>query len=142
MIVIDANVFIRSIMGPRAPSDLPLFEAAKMLFRGMRDGRHLLTTNDAVIAEVVYVLNAPREYRLPRDEIAAQLRALVDYAGFRIAGKAALLEALDVWTATPSLSFVDALTICRARDGGHELATFDAAMARHAHVPIWRPNGS
>jgi hypothetical protein len=91
-----------------------------------------------VVAEVVFILHGPRHYGLQRSDVADRLRALFAHPGVGIAGKPALLDALAWWAGTPSLSFVDALTIARARADGHGLAAFDAAMARHVGVPVWR----
>lgn len=139
MIVVDTNVILRYLGGVRSPSDDAMYEAVGVLFDRVERGIDRIVTNDAVVAGVVFILHAPRHYGLARSDVAERLHALFVHPGFAIPGNSAVLEALSLWAAIRSLSFVDALTICRARDGGHVLASFDAAVVRHAGVPVWRP---
>jgi hypothetical protein len=139
MIVVDTHVIPRYLVGVRSPSDQAMYEAPGVLFDRVGRGIDRIVTNDAVVAEVVFMLHAPRHYGLARGDVAGRLRVLFGHPGVSMPGKAAPLDALSLWEGTPSPSFVDALTICRAREGGPALATFAAAMARHAGVPVWRP---
>jgi predicted nucleic acid-binding protein len=140
MIVVDANVIVRLLIGPQSATDEPLCAAAAALFRAVAAGRQDVTTNEAVVAEVVFVLHNRRQYDVPRPEVAERFRVVLDLPRFRLPNKHVVIAALDRWAATPSLSFVDVLTTLQAEEAGTMLATFDAAMARHAGVPLWRPD--
>jgi len=138
--MVDANVLIRAIAGPRAASDIASHDLATSLFAEMRRGDRELVVNDAVLAEVVFILHSRNHVAMDREEVAGSLRALLRHPGFRIDGKAAALAALERWAVTPSLSFVDALVIDRARDARVPIATFDAALARQSRSGVWAPS--
>lgn len=94
MIVVDTNVILRYLVGIRVPSDEALYEAAGVLFDRVERGIDRIVTNDAVVAEVVFILHASRHYGLTRSDVAGRLGALFDHSGFVIPGKPAVLEAL------------------------------------------------
>lgn len=140
LVMVDANVFVRALVGPRAPTDEPLCAAAAALFDEMESGVSRLTTTDAVIAEVIYVLHRSPEYRFSRERIARALDAIIGDPGFRIDGKDAVLTALERWATTPTLSFVDCLLIERARAARALVASFDQAIVRNARAGAWAPS--
>jgi len=55
VIVVDANVFIRALVGAVVPTDEPLVVAARRLFLVVAAGSELIATNEAVIAEIVFI---------------------------------------------------------------------------------------
>jgi predicted nucleic acid-binding protein len=137
VIVVDTNVFLRSMLAPETAQDDVMLRQSSALFRLAADGREQFTTSDAVIAEVTFALVT--HYHLDRTEIAARLRLLLTLPGCRLPTKTRCIGALDLWESLPKLSFVDALVAVQARDSGNPLATFDRALARTEGVPIWDP---
>lgn len=140
LVMVDTNVFIRALVGPRTATDQPMYDAAAALIDEMERGISRLTTTDAVIAEVTYVLRRSPEFGFSREAIVEALVAIIGDAGFRITGKEAVLSALERWAITPSLSFVDALVIERAHAAGALVASFDAALARQSRSGVWAPS--
>jgi predicted nucleic acid-binding protein len=140
VIVVDTNLFIRYLIGVVVPTDAPLVVAANGLFDAVQDGREQIATNDAVIAEVVFILHAPRHYGLPRAEVSQQLLAILSHPGCQIKEKERVLRAFPLWVERPRLSFVDALTAAQALWTKHPLATFDEALAELPGFVPWRPD--
>ena len=90
-----------------------------------------MTTSEAVLVEVVYVLSSGRLYDLPRDRIRALLAGVLSLRGLHIPGKRRYLEALDLYADRASLSFVDALTAAQVRRlPDATLVSFDRAFDR------------
>ncbi len=139
MTVVDANYFLRYFVRPVTDHDRTMTERAAALFRLVRDGRETFTTGDAVVAEVVFILSSRRHYGLPRADVADLLRPLLRLPGCKFPGKRRCLRALDLWTARPNVSFVDALVATQAQELGRPLASFDAALARLPDVAVWQP---
>lgn len=100
-------------------------QAAELFGRAER-GEEEMTTSDAVLAEVAFILNSPRQYDRPPDDIAARPKAILLLRGFRLPQKRIVLRALDIWASYSNLGFVDALTASYAAEPGVELATFDS----------------
>jgi hypothetical protein len=75
-----------------------------------------VTTSEAVIAEVAFVLASPRQYGLPPAEIALRLKPILALPHLTLprGQKRRYLRALDLWADYPRLGFVEALTC----DGG------------------------
>ena len=139
MTAVDANYFLRFLVQPATPEDQTMRASATALFRRVRAGEETITTTDAVIAEVVFILSSQRHYNRSRADVAALLRPLLQLAGFRLSGKGRCLRALDLWAARPSLSFVDALVVVQAQELRVPLASFDAELARIPDVTLWEP---
>jgi len=107
-----------------------MVDRAAQLMRSAASGSQKITTCDAVIAEVVFVLGGPM-YGVRREEIVAGLSRLIQLPGFSVPQKSTWQRALDIWLERSSLSFVDALVAAYAISGDHELATFDKRLARY-----------
>ena len=137
MIVVDANYFVRAMVRPVTPLDTIMAQTAETLFRRVKRGEDVMTTTDAVIAEVVFALQ--RHYGLTRADIAARLRPMLQLRGFKLPTKRLCLTALDLWETSPKISFVDALAAAQARNGGRALATFDQDLGKVAAVTLWQP---
>ena len=138
MIVVDANLFIRS-MTEQSPDDDPwLFETATALFREAREGKLSFTTSEAIIAEVVWVLSG--RYRVPRGTIAHQLRSLLNMPACRMPTRSLCIHALNAWATHRPLSFVDALVSSMAETEGYDVATLDRELARYTSADVWIPS--
>jgi predicted nucleic acid-binding protein len=108
---------------------------ARTLFSAVLAGTAEITTSDAILAEVVFILSHPRHYGVGRSEVATKLRPLLQPRGCRLTDKAVCLLALDLWVELPKLSFPDALGAAYVQLRGYELATFDVELGRVAGTP-------
>jgi predicted nucleic acid-binding protein len=103
---VDTNVFLRLLTGddPRkAARCLALFQRAQQ-------GDVELVTSESVVAEVVFVLASPANYRMLRPTIASALRPLLRNPGLRIDHKGSVIQALDRWEQS-RLDFEDCLSV-------------------------------
>ena len=87
MTFVDASSFLRSIVRPTTPDGQAKAAQAAALFRAAREGTADITTSVAVLAEVAYVLAAPRHYHLPAADVAARLRPILQLRGLRLPEK-------------------------------------------------------
>ena len=139
MIFLDANVLLRALV---APSDLEgqrRGEAAMTLLRQAGRGQVEVTTSDAVLAEVAYILTEKPHYNLSVVDAASSLTTVVRLRGFRRREKHAILRAFEIWTHRPRLGFVDALTAAYAQAPGVQLATFDTDFDGLPGINRWQP---
>lgn len=130
MIFVDANVFLRALAQPLTSHDRINAERARTLFEAVEAGATEITTSEATLAEVAFVLTHPRHYGTSRERAADGLKALLRPPACRMPAKDVALHALDLWVAYPKLSFPDALGAAYSELRRYELATFDAALAR------------
>lgn len=138
MIFLDTNIILRVLTQSPDPAVQRMNDAAADLFRRANQGEIEATTSDAVIAEVAFILTAKAHYHLAVSEAAGRLAAIVRIPGVKLRDKRIVLRALDLWTAHPSLGFVDALTVSYAHQPGMELASFDSDFDRFPDIPRWR----
>lgn len=139
MIFLDANFFLRTLTRPVLPNDLRMNQIASELFRRVEIGEVEVTTSDAVIAEVAFILTAKAHYHLAVDEAVGRLSALLRLRGFKLRDKRTVLDAFDLWVANPRLGFVDALTASHARNTDVQLATFDTDFDGLPGITRWSP---
>lgn len=103
---VDANIFLRHLTNDdpaKAPACLALFERAAT-------NQVALTTSEAVIAEVVYILASKKLYGLAQEDIKLRLYPLLSLRGFKLPQKAIYLHALDYY-AVYKFDFEDCLTV-------------------------------
>ena len=103
---VDTNIFIRHL----TRDDPEKAQACYQLFLSAQRNEVALTTCEAVIAEVVYVLSSKQLYNLPREQIRALLYPLLTLRGLKLSGREVYLRALDVY-ATSDLDFEDAIAV-------------------------------
>ena len=139
MIVVDVNYFLRAIVQPQTPQDVQQAATAQMLFRLAASGQETFTTNDAIIAEVVFILHSPRHYNLARPDVTARLKPILQLPGCKLPNKSRILGSLDLWEGSPSISFVDAVAATQALDLGIDLGSFDRRLARVPGIALWQP---
>ncbi len=65
MIFLDANYFLRAITNPTSPETARMQRIAADLLRRAEQGAVELTTSDAVIAEVAFIVTSTNVYALP-----------------------------------------------------------------------------
>ena len=113
----DTNVLVRLLSG--APTDQA--EAAERVL-DRADLRIVLT--DVVIAELTFVMTGIGKYS--RVEIAEAIGELIESPSVLVADEAVVRDALELWSSTPRLHFVDAyLSALNRRTAGSAVLSFD-----------------
>jgi predicted nucleic acid-binding protein len=141
MIFVDANYFLRYLAQPateRAQAQAE-HEIATTLFTLAQREDIEITSSDAVIAEVAFVLGAKRHYGLPPEIVSGLLKPILELAAFKLPSKRQCLRALDLWVTIPRLGFVDALGAAYAELHQLTLATFDSDIVRLQGFARWQP---
>jgi predicted nucleic acid-binding protein len=141
VIFLDANIFLRALVQSPDPAIQRMHRTAVTLFRQAERGQAEVTTSDAVIAEVAFILTSRAHYGLSPSDAAGQISVLLRLRGVKIRDKRIVLQALDLWATHPKLGFVDALTATYGQRPGIELATFDSDFDRIRGVRRWNANG-
>lgn len=139
MIFLDANIFLRVLTRSTDPAIQRMNALAGDLLRQADRGQIEVTTSDAVIAEVAFILTSKAHYQLAVDEAAGRLGAILRIRGFKLRDKGIMLGALDLWASHPKLGFVDALTASCAQQPDIELATFDSDFDDLPDIVRWHP---
>lgn len=123
---VDTNVFIRFLTGDDADKARACFE----LFQRVKRGQDQVTTSEAVLAEVVYVLSS-KLYKQAPAEISARLKPILTLRGLHLPHKRGYLAALDLYASIPGLDFEDALTVTQMhREGMVEIFSYDTDFDR------------
>ena len=136
MMFADANIFLRALTA----DDPAKFEACTDLLRRVDRGDEEITTCEAILTEVVYVLSSRATYGLSHDEIRARLAPLIRMRGLRLSGKQLYLQALDLFAAHPALDFEDALCVAHMQQAGiNEILSYDTDFDRIAEVQRVEP---
>ena len=118
---VDTNIFIRYL----TKDDPGKAQACFELFQQAQANQVALTTTEAVITEVVYVLSSKKTYDLARADIRARLYPLLSVPGLRLLHRQTYLRALDLYAAH-SLDFEDALSVAHMqRQAIKELYSYD-----------------
>lgn len=95
--------------------------ASYEIIKKLSDGELEATTNEAVIAEICYVLSSKKlPYQLTHEEVKERLFPVLSMRGLRIEHKRILFDALDIFAMYPALDFVDALNVAHMNDEGIE----------------------
>lgn len=141
MIFVDANVFLRHLTQPATTQDRRNAQHAAALFRQAEAGEMRITTSEATLAEVVFILSDARHYNVPRPVVQIGLQNLLRTRGLVLTTKDVCLHALHLWVEHLKLSFPDALGVAYVDLRGYELATFDVELGRVAGVPPFTYNG-
>lgn len=141
MIFLDANIILRVLAQSTDSEGQKRAEIGRSLLRQADRGEIDITTSDAILAEVAFVLTSRKHYQLPAENAAALISSIVRLRGFRHREKATILRSLDIWAQRPQLGFVDALTAAYALEPGIQLATFDTDFDDLSHISRWTPNG-
>jgi predicted nucleic acid-binding protein len=142
LIFLDANVLLRAFVEPHDATTRRLNQVSADLLRQADRGEVSLTTSDAVLAEVAFILTARAHANLDVPVAAALIATIVQLRGFHHREKRAILRALELWTGRPRLGFVDALTAAYAQSPGTLLATFDADFDSIPGLERWSPDKS
>ncbi len=118
---IDTNILIRHL----TKDDPAKAEACYQLFQQAEANEVELTTTEAVIAEVVYVLSSKKTYGLARQRIHQLLSPILLLKGLKLPYKNTYLRALDLYASLP-LDFEDALIVAQMeRQRVQEVYSYD-----------------
>jgi predicted nucleic acid-binding protein len=101
---IDANIFVRYLTG----DDPAKAKRCLALFQRIKQNEVTVTTSEAVIAEVVYVLSS-KIYGLSRSDIAVRLRPLLILPNLKFLYRSVFLRALELYV-RHNVDFEDCLT--------------------------------
>ena len=133
--LLDANVILRFLRQDHPEMGV----AARALFQAAARGEATLLLDDAIVAEVVYVLQGP--YKQDRTAIAAALLALVRRVpAVRVLRSAAVMEAaLARYRDHPGVDLADALLAALAKERGVAIASFDRDLDRFGDITRFDP---
>lgn len=132
---IDTNIFIRHLTRDDPQKAQACFE----LFKKAERNEIALTTTEAVITEVVYVLSSKRLYKLSRPEIRALLYPILSLKGFKFSNRKLYLAALDLY-ATTNLDFEDVVIVAQMeRQKIKEIYTYDQGFERISGIVRLEP---
>jgi predicted nucleic acid-binding protein len=106
----DTNIFLRYLVRPVTEIDQARAEACRELFARVGTGAEEITTSEAVLAEIVYVLASRRQYGLVPADVVARLKPILALPGLKIARKRLYLRALDIYASRTDLDFEDAIS--------------------------------
>jgi predicted nucleic acid-binding protein len=119
-VFVDTNIFIRHLTG-----EPPDQAAAATRYLAAAD---TLVLEDLIFAEVAYVLETV--YKVPRADVALNLRAVLGLPAIRSADSELLLRAVEIYE-TNGLDFSEAYLIASAeRSGVGVIASFDRQIDR------------
>ena len=124
---LDANILLRY-----ATRDDPAKAAAcAELMERLERGTEEVTTCEAVVAEVAYVLLSRAHYGLDHHQVRLRLAPFIGLRGLRLANKRVYLRALDIFAEDAALDFEDALAIAHMEaDGIDEIYSYDQDFDR------------
>ncbi len=122
---LDTNVFLRFLVEPATDEDRRKHAACMALFNDVADGAVQITTSEAILHELLYVLCSPRQYGLSHEDAVARLRPILTLRGFHLSQKRTLLRAVELFEAHAFLDFADAIAVTRSQEAGDELLSYD-----------------
>lgn len=103
---LDANIILRYL----TRDDPKKAENCYELFQKVKRGEIELTTCEAVVAEVIYVLSSHSLYDLSRDKICSLLLPIINLYGLKLPQKRLYIRALDIYV-SKNIDFEDALSV-------------------------------
>ncbi len=128
---LDTNIFLRYLTKTRGQEAKA--QACFALFQQVKKGKLVVTTCEAVICEIFFVLCSPRQYNLSHEDAVAHVRPLLALGNLKLANKRVYLRAMDIFAGTPFLDFEDAVIIAHMeRQGIKELVSYDTDFD---HIP-------
>ena len=124
---LDTNIVLRYL----TRDDEQKAEAVYQLLQRVKAGQEELTTTEAIIAEIVYVLSSPRLYHLEPAEIGARVTPILKLRGLKLAHKQTYIRAFDLYATYPFLDFEDAVALAQMeRLGISEIVSYDEDFNR------------
>jgi predicted nucleic acid-binding protein len=125
---IDANIILRVL----TQSDSAQAEASRSLLLRVEDGEEKVTTSPLVLFEIIFTLQSPRSYKLPKQRVVQLMLPLIELRGLQIPNKQLWFDAFAVWLEHP-IDFTDAYNVAYMRATGiSEIYAWDKD---YDHVP-------
>jgi len=139
---IDTNILVRSL----SQDDPEKAARTDALLQEVEQGRRLVATTEAVIAEVIYVLSSKKTYHMARAEIVRRLLPVLMFKGLKIGSapseKQMYADALKLY-ATTQLDFTDALLLARMKqDNVSTIISFDTDFDAFQQIKRCEPQKS
>ena len=132
---LDTNVILRYLL---RDDELKAQHCLELLEKAERREINLRTT-DLVIAEVVWVLESPATYNLPRDRIRDLLLPVIFLPGLRLPGKKLYRQIFELYV-DQNIDFIDAYTaIHMEKRGLSQIYSYDSDFDRIAGVSRVEP---
>ena len=113
---VDTNIFLRYLTKTRGEEAKT--QACFELFQQVKKGEIVVTTCEAVICEIFFVLCSPRQYNLSHEDAVARVRPLITLGNLKLANKRVYLRAMDVFANASFLDFEDAVIIAHMERQG------------------------
>jgi predicted nucleic acid-binding protein len=131
---VDTNIFIRYL----TKEDPEQAAACYRLFAQAKLNEVELTTSEAVIAEIVFILSSKRLYNLARQDIRIRLYPLISLPGLKLPNRRQYLRALELYSNNP-IDFEDALSVAAMeRQKISELYSYDKDFDRITDSKVTR----
>ncbi len=128
---LDTNIFLRYLTKTRGQEAKA--QACFELFQRVKQGEAVVTTCEAVICEIFFVLCPPRQYNLSHEDAVAHVRPLLALGNLKLANKRVYLRAIDIFASAPFLDFEDAVIVAHMEPQGiTELVNYDTDFD---HIP-------
>ena len=128
---LDTNIFLRYLTKTRGEEAKT--QACFELFQQVKTGEIVVTTCEAVICEIFFVLCSPRQYNLSHEGAVAHVRPLLALGNLKLANKRVYLRAMDIFANASFLNFEDAVIVAQMeRHGMMELVSYDTDFD---HIP-------
>lgn len=134
---LDANIFLRFLTW----DDRTKADACQALFKKVEQGEEDVTSCEAIIAEVVYVLTSTRlPYHFSHPEVRAGLLPILTLRNLHLPQKGVYLRALEIYATSPFLDFEDALATAHMEQQGiAEILSYDRDFDRISEVSRLEP---
>jgi predicted nucleic acid-binding protein len=134
---LDTNIIIRYLTN----DDLAKKQACYALLKQAEENKISLTTSEAVITEVVYVLASKRHYYLSPEEIRDRLHPVLSIRGLRLAHRQTYLRALELYVVY-RVDFEDCLSFAHM-EGQRltEIYSYDQDFDQVASIKRIEPQG-
>lgn len=130
---VDTNIFLRFLTRDSEEKAQACFR----LFQRAKADEVRLTTSEAVIAEVVYVLQ--RQYRVSRGEIRQRLQLLLEIKNVQLPYRGVYLRALSLYS-QHAVDFEDCLTVAHLeRQKNSRLYSYDRDFDRFDQITRLEP---
>ena len=139
---IDANIILRYLTGTTSedPKTTAKARDCKQLIDQVLAGQEEITTTEAIIAEIVFVLRSKKHYDVPAPHVRDLLSPLLAMPGFQLRHKNVFLRALDLMATHPELDFEDALAAEHMRRRSiDEIYSYDSHFDRLDHLTRLEP---
>lgn len=132
---VDTNIFIRFL----TKDDVKKAEACLRLFKEAEKGKIELQTTEAILAEVVYILESERLYNLSKSEIYLKLSPILNSKGLKIPRKRTMTLALSIFSKC-NVDFEDSILAAHALQvESKEICSYDKGFERISGIKRLEP---